>query len=400
MANRNKQAHKNTHPEHNEAVARGSKNHWENSENNPRFSTLRRPFWTGSLVFGLVALPVNLYPAVRGKQGPLTMVDKTGTRLQRRQLCSAEHTVLRPDEIVRGYEVEKDQFITIEDTELEALEPEKSTEIALQEFVAFDEIDPIYFDKSYFLAPDRKAVKAYRLLAESMEQENRAGIATFVMRDREYLVAIISDAGLLRAETLRFYDEVRAPEDVGLSGIDAEKTSNSNLTATPEHLQALIDSMSTRELDYKKLENQKAARLKQKAQEKLVKNEDVIREAPSEESIEAEAAAITAQEPSEFVDLMQMIKARIHGEQMETAESAQTSCPKPSPGTKNRDLEHTRNVHKSEQPTEQAGQINSRLKQMTRDELYEKAQALHINGRSKMSKEQLQNALAEQPSLH
>lgn len=114
---------------------------------------------------------------------------------------------------MRGYEVEKDRFILVDDEELVALAPEKSQEIDLKRFVELSEIDPVYFERAYFLAPDRDAVKAYRLLARTMEEAGRAGIATFVMRGKEYLVAIIAEQGFLRAETLRFHDELRIPGD-------------------------------------------------------------------------------------------------------------------------------------------------------------------------------------------
>src|SRR5207248_7073669 len=104
----------------------------------------------------------------------------------------------------------------VTDEELERLAPEKSRDIDLRRFVEAEAIPPMYFERSYFLVPAGGSAKAYRLLAATMEETHRAGIATFVMRGKEYLVAILSENGILRAETLRFSDEIRSPEDVGL----------------------------------------------------------------------------------------------------------------------------------------------------------------------------------------
>ena len=179
-----------------------------------------RSFWSGTIAFGLVSIPVSLYVASRSGGISLRMVDEDGTPLRRRYFCSKDGEPLEADDIVRGYEVEKDRFVIVKDEELEALAPEKSREIDLKRFVPLAQIDPIWFERGYFLAPDKGAMKAYRLLANTMEQEGRAGIATFVMRGKEYLVAIIGQQGLLRAETLRFHDELRTPDDVGLPTLD------------------------------------------------------------------------------------------------------------------------------------------------------------------------------------
>ncbi|MEY4546744.1 MAG: putative repair protein YkoV [Pseudomonadota bacterium] len=115
-----------------------------------------------------------------------------------------------------SYELDDGKVVTVSDEELEALAAKKSREIDLRRFVPRASLDPLYFERSYFLAPGSESGKAYRLLAAVMERSGRAGIATFVMRDREYLVAIFAEGGLLRAETLRFAGEVRSSADVGL----------------------------------------------------------------------------------------------------------------------------------------------------------------------------------------
>lgn len=151
------------------------------------------------------------------------------------------------DEIVRGYEIEEGRYVVVTDEELEALEPRKWREIDLQRFVDADEIDPMYFQRAYFLTPAGESAKAYLLLVAAMERAGKVGIATFVMRGKEYLVAIIGEGGILRAETLRFHDEVRSPADVGLperSQPDAERV---------RAFEGLIDGLSADRFDPEEL---------------------------------------------------------------------------------------------------------------------------------------------------
>lgn len=175
-----------------------------------------RPFWSGTITFGLVTVPVALYSATRPRGVALKMIGPDEAPVRRRYVCSKDGKALDADEIVRGYETEKGKYVVVTDDELEAIEPRKSREIDLRVFVDVDAIDPMYFNRAYFLVPSGGTNKAYRLLAEVMEKKKQAGIATFVMRAKEYLVAILAENGILRAETLRFSDEVRKPEDVGL----------------------------------------------------------------------------------------------------------------------------------------------------------------------------------------
>lgn len=176
-----------------------------------------RPLWSGTISFGLVSVPVNLFPALRRERRPLRMMTREGVPLERRFACPREEREVAADEIVRGYETAKGRYVVVTDEELDKLAPRRSRDIDLRRFVDRKKLDPAYFERPYFLAPAPGSTKAYRLLAEAMERTNRAGIATFVMRGKEYLVAILADDGILRAETLRFADEVRTPRMVGLA---------------------------------------------------------------------------------------------------------------------------------------------------------------------------------------
>lgn len=175
-----------------------------------------RPFWSGTITFGLVTVPVALYAATRQRGVALRMLGPDEAPVQRRYVCSKDGKPLDADDIVRGYEVEKGHFVVVTEEELEAVEPRKSREIDLQLFVDLDDIEPLYYERAYYLVPIGGTNKAYRLLAEVMEKKRQAGLATFVMRAKEYMVAIIAENGILRAETLRFASDIRKPEDVGL----------------------------------------------------------------------------------------------------------------------------------------------------------------------------------------
>jgi DNA end-binding protein Ku len=173
-------------------------------------------FWSGVLTFGLVNVPVLVFPASRHSGVRLRMISADGSPLERRFYCPRDGKEVPSDELVRGYELDDGSYIIVSDAELEDLEPQKTREIDLREFVNLSEVAPAFLERGYYLTPLKEATKAYRLLAEVMEKDQRAGIATFVMRDREYLVAIFAHNGILCAETLRFHDEVRDPRSIGL----------------------------------------------------------------------------------------------------------------------------------------------------------------------------------------
>jgi DNA end-binding protein Ku len=143
------------------------------------------------------------------------MLGPNGKPLARRYYSEKSGRDLDNDDIIRGYEIKKNRYVEITDEELERLAPERSRDINLKSFVDDRSIPRLYFERGYYLAP-AGSTRAYHLLAETMERTRRAGIATFVMRGKEYLVAITVDHGILRAETMRFHDEVRSPEQIGL----------------------------------------------------------------------------------------------------------------------------------------------------------------------------------------
>ena len=144
------------------------------------------------------------------------MLGPDGQPLARRYFAEKTGKDLDADDTIRGYEIAEEKYVIVTDEELERLAPEKTRDIDLKQFVPADSIPPLYFERGYFLTPAAGSQKAYKLLAETMDQSGLAGIATFVMRGKEYLVAIFSDKGIMRAETMRFADELRSPSDIGL----------------------------------------------------------------------------------------------------------------------------------------------------------------------------------------
>ena len=309
-----------------------------------------RGFWSGTISFGLVSLPVSLFVASRSTRTSLRMVDEDGTPLSRRYFCSREEQILEADEIVRGYEVEKDRYVVVEDDELESLAPEKSREISLDRFVAVSGIDPVYFERAYFLVPNEGGARPYRLLARAMHDAARAGIATFVMRGKEYLVAIVSDTGILRAEILRFHDELRSPQDVGLP--DLEKPARGAVGEIGKAMRKLHAA----ELDESQLSDRYARRLDDLVQRKLESGEGVI-EAPEEtEPSETDGADI--------IDLLHVLKERMQ---------------EPEDGEGSR----------------QASSGSGKLESRSKAQLYERAKSLDIPGRSNMSKEELIEAIRD-----
>jgi DNA end-binding protein Ku len=269
-----------------------------------------RPFWSGILAFGLVSIPVSLFPAQGSSRLSLRMVDDDGTPLRRQYVCEKEDVTLESDDLVRGYEVDKNQFVVVEDEELEALEPEKTQEIDLSRFVPLAEVNPVYFERAYFLVPDKGANKAYRLLAKSMEDEQRAGIATFVMRGKEYMVAIVAERGILRAETMRFSDEIRSPADVGLP--DRGK-------ADPKLVRAIrktIENNTRDAIERDDLTDTYSQKLRAYAEEKYDSGRDVVA-APSEEVAQEQDF-----EHADVVDLMQVIKQRLAGQEQEAEQAS------------------------------------------------------------------------------
>ncbi|HMJ25802.1 MAG TPA: Ku protein [Pyrinomonadaceae bacterium] len=249
-----------------------------------------RPFWSGTLTFGLVSVPVELYPGNRTNRAPLRMLGPEHEPLARRYYSEKTGRDLDADDLVRGFEIDRDRYVVVTDEELERLAPEQSRDIDLRRFVDLQSIPPIYYDRSYFLAPAEGSEKAYRLLTETMEKSHLAGVATFVMRGKEYLVSIFPENGILRAETMRFPDELRSPKEVGLP----EKKSVP--AATVKKFERLIAKHSARTLPLKELKDQKTDQLLKLIEKKRARHKDVVEVAEAE------------RDEGKVVDIMEALK--------------------------------------------------------------------------------------------
>lgn len=358
-----------------------------------------RAFWSGTISFGLVSVPVELFPATRSSTVHFRMLSPDGTPVRRRYYCPEHNQDVEADEIVRGYEVAKGEYVVLRDEELESLEPQKSRDIDLRLFVNVAEIPPTYFERAYYLAPSGNSNKAYRLLAEVMQQTGKAGIATFVMRDKEYLVAILAENHILRAETLRFHDELRTPEEVGLPAkprLDKDRVAR---------FERIIRKHTADELDPEEMLDEQSRRLMDIVERKYQEKQDVVRpELPEEDEDDGPST----------VNLLEVIRRSLQSggsksgggassskspskrRTPKSAAAGKASSGKPA-SSKSGNGKHSHGKHgRGKQADDQDDGPPGRsaaLGSKTKDELYERAKSLDIPGRSGMSKDQLIEAI-------
>lgn len=204
---------------------------------------MARPTWSGSVSFGLVTVPVELYTAVRPQTVRFRQLSRqTQAPVRQRLIDASTGEEVSRDDIVKGYELEDGRYVVVEPEELDELEPEASRLIRIQAYVEQDEIDPVFYDRAYYLAPDGEvARRPYQLLTEAMQQTDQVAIATFVMRNREYLAAIRARDGILVLSTMHHAAEVMEPADLNLDLERGEPPSDQELAMAEQ----LIGSMRT-----------------------------------------------------------------------------------------------------------------------------------------------------------
>jgi DNA end-binding protein Ku len=203
-----------------------------------------RSMWSGAISFGLVNVPVKLYSAVSRKTVRFHQINReTGHRIAQKRVDSVTGEEVPYESIVKGYELTKDRYVIITPEELEALDPEKTRTIDIEDFVDLDEIDPIHYDHPYYLVPDKGAAKAYGLLLQAMQESEKVAIARVVIRSKEQLVAIRpAPGGVLTMETMIFADEVVPTDDIDeLPEAKELKVSDREVKMA----QQLIDSLSS-----------------------------------------------------------------------------------------------------------------------------------------------------------
>jgi DNA end-binding protein Ku len=203
---------------------------------------MTRPVWTGSISFGLVNVPVKAYTAVRDHTVHFHQLEQgTGARIHHQNISEKTGEAVEADQIVSGYEISKGQYVTFARGELEDLRPASTRAIEVSDFVALDDVDPIYYERTYWLGPaDDAARQAYGLLAAAMAERGRVAIGSVVMRNKQYLAAIRPLDGLLAMSTMRFADEVVPKSDIDELPARAPKADKKALTLALQ----IVDSLA------------------------------------------------------------------------------------------------------------------------------------------------------------
>ncbi|HEY4377345.1 MAG TPA: Ku protein [Acidimicrobiales bacterium] len=174
-----------------------------------------RATWSGSISFGLVSIPIKLYTAVSRKNVRFNQIDtRSGSRVRQKRVSETTGEEVPAEAMAKGYELASGQYVVITEDELAALDPAASRTIEIEEFVQLADIDPVYYDASYYVAPDNATVKPYALLVRAMEDAGKVGIARFVMRSKEYVAAVRPVDGKLVLSTMVFADEINDATEI------------------------------------------------------------------------------------------------------------------------------------------------------------------------------------------
>ncbi|HEX5801078.1 MAG TPA: Ku protein [Gaiellaceae bacterium] len=201
-----------------------------------------RAIWTGSISFGLVNVPVRMYSAIAENDLRFHLIhEPDGGRIGYQKICKSEGEPVPDEEIVKGFEFEPDEFVVLEDEDFEAARTEGVKTIELSDFVPYDEIDPIYFERTYFLGPQEGGEKVYALLREAMEQTGLAALGKFVMRDRQHLGCLRVREGALTLEKMFFHDEIRPLDEIAPGKVKVAKTELEMATALIEQFTGEFD---------------------------------------------------------------------------------------------------------------------------------------------------------------
>jgi DNA end-binding protein Ku len=313
---------------------------------------MARSLWTGSISFGLVNVPVALYSAVRDLDVHFRQLhEKDGAPIDTRRFCSEEDKEVPFESIGHGYEVDDGKQVVVTDDDLAAAAPRKTRTIDIEAFVDVDEVDPIYFDHPYFLAPVGEAegnLRAYRLLVKVMESTDRAALGRFVMRTKEYLVLVRVRDGVLSLTTMRFHDEVRPTKDVDTGG---RKPAKAQLDAATKLIEALSEDWDPE------------------------RYEDCYRER-----------------------LLEVIERKRKGRKIRAPKSSRDAGGPPPDimAALKESLERARSGEGFDRNDDEDGDSNGDggLADLSRDELYERAQKEKVPGRSSMSRDELIDALS------
>jgi len=326
---------------------------------------MAKAVWTGSLSFGLVNVPVGLYSATEDRSIHFNQFRAgTSERIRNKRVSELTGDEVAYSDIVKGYDLGGGEYVILTPEELTSLAPGPSHTIEVTDFVELSEIDPIYFDKPYFLAPHGKnGDRAYELLRKVMAETNKVAIATFVMRDKQYLVAVRPEKSALVLETLLFADEVRDP----VKEIEVLPVQASFEDREIEMAKLLIDSMTTawQPESYRDTYRERVEELIDQKRQGTV----VVSEGPRAE-------------PAPVVDLLAALQASV------SAARGRSGAPVSAV------------AQRSQKPTGRTDRVRQRARASdtggtSRAELARQAADLGIAGRSKMNREELEHAVAE-----
>ena len=327
---------------------------------------MARVIWSGALAFGLVNIPVGLYAATEDRTVHFNQFQKgTSDRIRYKRVNERTGQEVPYKEIVKGREVDDDTYVLVSDEELESVEPGRTRTIDITDFVDLAEVDPIYFQRTYYLAPRGDgADRSYELLHQAMAATNRAGIATLVMRSKEYLVAVRPQENILALETMYFADEIRDP-------VEATGYEPTGRAAKPREVtiaRQLIESMTT---------DWDPERYRDTYRERV---EELIESKRNGEEIEAAAPAPRA---SKVVDLTEMLRQSV---EQAKGRGARDQKKDTAPSTSSRSSRSSRSSHSSQDDEQD-------LSEMSKTQLTQLAGELEISGRSKMTRDQLEQAI-------
>ena len=240
---------------------------------------MARAIWSGAISFGLVNVPVKLYSATSPKTVRFHQLSaKTGARIRQKRVDPSTGDEVPYEEIVKGYEISPDRYVLIDPEELDALDPKATKTVDIEDFVDLDEIDPIFYDHSYYLAPTAGGAKAYRLLLDAMRESGKVGIGRVVLRSKQQLCALRPTGEVLTLSTMLFGDEVLAPDRLDeLDAVEDAPASDRELQMAEQ----LINSLS-REFDPSKYRDDYRDRVLQLIERKAA-GEEIAVEPESEE---------------------------------------------------------------------------------------------------------------------
>jgi DNA end-binding protein Ku len=251
-----------------------------------------RPIWKGSISFGLISIPVKLFSAVENKSLKFHLLhDEDGGRIKYKRECAKCGKDVDWGDIVKGYEYSKDHYVTFTDEELESVEVDSIKAIDVVSFVPLTDIDPIYFDKTYYVIPEPSGLKAYKLLSEALEAEGQVGVAKVALRDKEHLSTIRLKDDVFVLETMHWPDEIREPEFEELS--KKVEVRDQEVKMARQLIQQLSD-----EFKPDQFEDEYRVKLQELAERKV-------------EGQEVTVAAEPEEEPAPVVDIMEALKASV-----------------------------------------------------------------------------------------